>query len=242
MIQLIAGFMQGITRVFISYPFDVVKIQMQKQLFKTTKETFYNIFKNDVFKFYRGSSIACLTVGTDRSLQFYAVEKLNNKYNPYVSGMFVSIISSVYNLPMQYLTTNIALFKKNEKIFDFIKKCSFKKLYTGYFIETPKNIISSSIYMGTYMKLRSSSDKKYLYPLYGGLSGIFMWTIIFPLDTIKTEYQTEKNINLIKNIKQRYYKHGIKSFYKGITPIYIRTFPSAFMGTYVYEKIRSLLN
>ena len=36
---LLPGLFQGITRVFISYPADVVKIQMQKQLFTTTKET-----------------------------------------------------------------------------------------------------------------------------------------------------------------------------------------------------------
>ena len=51
---LLPGLFQGITRVSISYPADVVKIQMQKQLFTTTSETIKHIIKNDIKKFYRG--------------------------------------------------------------------------------------------------------------------------------------------------------------------------------------------
>ena len=242
--KLLPGFFQGLTRVSISYPADVVKVQMQKQLFPNTYLTVKHILKNDISKFYRGSSIAYLTISLERSLQFYYLEKFQKNYNPFLSGFIVSILSSIYNLPIQYLTTNIALIKKTDNITvnKFIKTTSIKNMYKGYLVETPKNIIGSTVYLGSYMKLRSMSENKTLYPFFGGLSGIIVWLLIYPLDTIKTELQTTMNINIKNTIYDRYKKYGIKSFYKGITPVLIRTFPSAFMGMYVYEKIRHIFN
>jgi solute carrier family 25 carnitine/acylcarnitine transporter 20/29 len=245
---LLPGLFQGITRVFISYPADVVKIQMQKQLFTTTKETIKHTIKNDIRKFYRGSSISFVTVGLERSLQYYYLEKINKKYNPYLSGFIVSFASSIYNLPMQYLTTNIALLNKDHNVKQYIKQTTYKDLYKGYFIETPKNVLGSTIYLGTYFKLRSMTENSSLYPYFGGISGTMTWLVIFPIDTIKTEYQTTKNIKLSNIIYSRLNNNknglleGIKSFYKGLTPILIRTFPSAFAGMYMYEKVRSFIS
>jgi hypothetical protein len=242
-LEFIPGLLQGLTRVSISYPADVIKVNMQKLLFKNTISTYIWIIKNDPYKFYRGSSIAYIIIGTERSLQFYYLEKINKKYNPYLSGFIVSIISSLYNVPMQYLTTNIALKsnKDNLKIFNFIKYTKLKNMYKGYFIETPKNILGSTIYLGTYMKLRSLTENKNLYPFAGGCSGILVWLFIYPLDTIKTEIQTTNNIGIKNVILNRYKNNGIKSFYKGITPILVRSFPSAFMGMFIYEKTREIL-
>ena len=248
LLGLLPGLFQGITRVFISYPADVVKVQMQKQLFTTTKETIKYIIKNDIRKFYRGSSISFVTVGIERSLQYYYLEKINKKYNPYLSGFIVSFANSIYNLPMQYLTTNIALLNKGNSVTQYIKQTTYKDLYKGYFIETPKNVLGSTIYLGTYFKLRTMTENSSLYPYFGGISGTLTWLVIFPIDTIKTEYQTTKNIKLSNIIYSRLSNNkkgpleGIKSFYKGLTPVLIRTFPSAFAGMYMYEKVRSFIS
>lgn len=240
---LIPGLMQGLTRVTISYPVDVIKVQMQKQLYNNSIDAIKNTLKYDIGKFYRGSSISYFTIGLERSLQYYYLEKINKKYNSYLAGFMVSIISSIYNVPMQFATTNIALFNKNNaNICNFLKQTNLKKFYTGYFAETPKNILGSTIYLGTYMKLRSYTTNNNLYPFFGGLSGIIVWLVIYPLDTIKTEIQTTKNTKYSEFIIQRYRNYGIKSFYKGLTPVLVRTFPSAFMGMYVYEKMRMIIN
>jgi hypothetical protein len=88
----------------------------------------------------------------------------------------------------------------------------------------------------------NSTNNSNLYPFYGGITGCLTWSIIFPIDTVKTEYQTTKNITVKNIIVNRFQKYGIKSFYSGIIPVYLRTFPSAFCGMYVYEKSRKLLN
>jgi hypothetical protein len=67
------------------------------------------------------------------------------------------------------------------------------------------------------------------------------WSVIYPLDTIKTDYQTTKNKSIRELIRERRATNSIASFYKGITPVLLRTFPSAFAGMYVYEKTRNYL-
>ena len=247
--NLLPGLLQGVTRVGISYPADVVKVQMQKNLHSTTIETVRHILKTDIQKLYRGSSIAFVTIGIERSLQYYYLEKMNKKMiNPYASSFAASLIGSIYNLPMQYLTTNISLLDKTKhdtSVKQYIKNTSFKQMYKGYFIETPKNVLGSTIYLGTYLTLRNRTDNASLYPWFGGLSGMLTWTVIYPLDTIKTEYQTTKQKGIYELTRERYRHKSIRSaassFYKGITPVLLRTFPSAFAGMYVYEKTRNYL-
>ena len=77
--NLLPGFCQGITRVTISYPFDVIKINMQKLIFKNTIESITHIYKNDPYKFYRGSFLSYTSVSLERSIQFYFLEKMNKQ-------------------------------------------------------------------------------------------------------------------------------------------------------------------
>lgn len=238
---LLPGFFQGLTRVTVSYPFDVVKVQMQKLLYKKNVDAIKDIVKTDIFKFYRGSSISYLSVGIDRSIQFYLAEKLNKKYNSYINGIIISIIGSIYNVPSQFLTTNIALYNKNSMSLISNIKYIYKSnsIYKGYFLEMSKNQLGSSIFMGTYYLLRNRHGDQTKYaPLYGALSGLSLWPVIYPIDTIRTEYQTSNNT--IKDIIiQRYKKYGLFSFYKGIIPVLFRTIPSASFGMLVYERVRS---
>lgn len=244
--NLIPGLMQGLTRVSISYPFDVVKVNMQKLYFKNSYEAALSILKTDPFKFYRGSSLSYTTIGLERSIQYYYLEKLNKKgYNPYLTGFGMSIFSSLYNIPVQYITTNLAA--KREKnlslskyIGELIKNRS--NIYKGYMIETPKNILGSTLFLGTYYQVRNTfGENKYLSPFYGAISGLNVWFVIFPIDTVRTEYQTTKK-NIKDIILERYKNNGIKSFYRGLTPIVIRTIPSASFGMFVYEFFREKLS
>ena len=105
-------------------------------------------------------------------------------------------------------------------------------------IETPKNIIGSTIFLSSYYSIRNYfGDNKYLSPFYGATSGLLLWTVIFPIDTIKTEYQTS-NKKIMSIITERYKTSGFKSFYSGISSIYIRTIPSTAIGMFVYEMVR----
>jgi hypothetical protein len=244
---VIPGFMQGITRVTISYPFDVVKVQLQNMHYNNTITAFKHIIKTDPFKLYRASLLTYATIGFERSIQFYYLEKMNKKkVNPFFSSLLISTINSVYNVPVQYITTNIINNKSPITTYEFIKNIirERKNPYKGYFIETPKNILASTIYFSSYYKIRNTfGENKYFAPYYGAISGINVWLIIFPIDTIRTEFTTKKdNKNLLEIIKTRYNKFGVRSFYFGITPVLFRTIPSSAIGMFVYEYWRDYIN
>jgi hypothetical protein len=255
--KLIPGFLQGITRVTISYPFDVVKVNMQKMLFNDTKSTIKFLLKEDPKRFYRGSFLSYINVGLDRSLQFYVMEKLNSKEskdsvigtngsktfkNPYINGFLVSMFSSIYNIPVQYLTTNIALSHKLNSVKKYINELYKNKInfYKGFILESFKNQLGSTIFMGTYYVLRNKlGENTFISPIYGGISGVCVWLVIFPFDTVRTLYQTETRS--IKTIFLNRKVLGYTSFYKGITPVLFRTIPSASLGMLVYETSRKKL-
>lgn len=244
---MIPGFMQGVTRVTISYPFDVVKVQLQNMHYTNTVSAFKTIIKTDPFKLYRASLLTYTTVGIERSLQFYYLEKLNKKnINPLYSSLLISTVNSVYNVPVQYITTNIINNKSPSSTVPFIRNLYKNKInpYKGYFIETPKNILAATIYFSSYYKIRNTfGEHKYLAPYYGAISGISVWLVIFPIDTIRTEFTTQKGNKNIPNIIIERYKHfGLKSFYFGLTPVLFRTIPSSAIGMFVYEYCREYVN
>ena len=93
--DFIPGYLQGITRVFISHPFDYVRIYLQTN--KSSSIT--DFFKNHSYKnLYRGIGIPLITVPIDRAIQFKCYEYLNRNYNPFISGAVCGLISSLFVL------------------------------------------------------------------------------------------------------------------------------------------------
>jgi hypothetical protein len=257
LIGLIPGFTQGITRVMISYPFDAVKVKMQKDPTSSMTSIIKKYIKQDAGLFYRGVSVPLFTVSLERAVSYSMFEKLNKKLNPYVSGFCSSVLFSPLNVPMQYLTTNI-VHNETRSVGAYLRKeITSTNIFRGYLPEISKNIIASTVYLGTYGNLRNNLPKEKKYFMLSGICASFAtWSVIFPLDTIRTEYQTSVNSNLlgdkishkdasrseIINYKQlitkRVHAHGIRSFWNGITPVFIRSIPSSSIGMLVYEIVK----
>ncbi|AYV84697.1 MAG: hypothetical protein Hyperionvirus34_21 [Hyperionvirus sp.] len=244
--NLIPGFLQGLVRTIIVYPSDAIKVHMQKHQHGTTLSTISHALKNDPKIFYRGSTLSFLITPIDRALQFYFLESAYKKnYNPYLIGLATGAVASLYTTPIQYILRNAILDKDGYKIYQNLKSgnLTIKKLYRHLPIEFPKISIGTSIQVGTYMTLRSKIPKErqvYYAPLIGGACAMLGWSVIFPLDRIMTEVISESNRNfasLIKKCAQR----GIRGFYFGITPVFIRSIPATAAGMFVYEYSRKRL-
>ena len=102
---LVPGFVQGFVRVGISYPFDSIKVYMQKGIYPTTFSCVKNIIKTDPSILYRGSALTFTIIPMDRSIEYFLAEKLNKKYGPFISG-FMMGHCTLYQVPLQYITTN----------------------------------------------------------------------------------------------------------------------------------------
>ena len=243
LIKLLPGFGQGIARVAISYPFDVLKIHMQKLYHPTTLSTFKYIIHTDPFKLYRGSSLAFALFSTERALQFYYLEKTTiEKQNPLFSALKLALIGTIYNLPVQYILTNIAIDNKHVLRIQYKEKVStlINRVYKGYLAESTRSILGTSIYFGSYLKMRQLTNNDKLFtPFIGAASGICVWLVTFPLDTIRTECQsTMSKINLLQLVTNRIKNNGVQSLYRGISPVLFRTVPSSAIGMMIYEWLR----
>jgi hypothetical protein len=218
--DLLPGFLSGLTRVIISYPFDYIKLHIQT----STKIEFKNV---KISTLYRGAIIPFLTTPIDRGITFYLYNLLKDKgYNKFSSSLLVNLASCIYNTPIQVYNINYI-------VKDEIIKNNF---YKGFHIEYLKNILGGTIFLYTYEKSKELSIIKdsYYIGLYSGIiSSIINWSIIYPIDTIKTLIQTDfkNHISISNKIK----KEGFKSLYKGISLMYLKSIPSASLGMLIYE-------
>ncbi len=233
--SLVPGFIQGIVRVLISYPFDYIRTNLQMQYYKSIPD-FYK--RNDMTfaKLYRGLHIPLLTVPIDRSIQFYIFELCNkNKYSPFQSSLGATIISSIYSIPINYLQTNIITNNK----FNF-KKIGIKSLsYRGFYSDLSRAFLSSFFYLSIYGKLRESIPKeKHNYFLFGIAASTGMWTLVYPIDTIRVLKQTS-NLSYLDIIKNNVI---IIKLYRGYPLVILRSIPSAGFGMLAYEYSKTIIS
>lgn len=242
--MLIPGAIQGFVRSLISYPFEVIKTQMQINNTKMI-ETVKNIITYDKYKFYRGISIPLIQIPFERSIQFYIYEKSKNNNNILMSSFITSFVTTTLFAPFSIFQLNIMTANKNlyKNMKNFIINSNKKKIfYKGISLEVSKNYMSTFIYFYTYSYLQKkiNTNNYYLKTFISGVfSSISVWLIVLPYDTIKVKYQTSDNklIDIIKNIN----KNNIFNLWKGITPIIIRTFPSSGIGMIAYEFTKNKL-
>ena len=228
---LIPGYMQGIFRVCISYPFDYFRLKLQ-----TNQETnIKKLFKDNYKQSFRGLFIPLIFVPIDRAISFALYEKIKKKYNsPLLASIVPSVLSNIYMTPINSINSNY-IYHNKLSFKDIIKSNSNKSIYNGFNIELIRNSFSSFLFLYSYNFYSSNSNNSFLN---GILSSLTMWTITYPLDTIKANKFIFKEKSYLDIIK----KSNIRSLYKGIGLIYLRAFPSAGGGMFVYEYIKKKID
>lgn len=113
-----------------------------------------------------------------------------------------------------------------------------RSLFKGSVATLARDGPGSAIYFATYevakkelSKLSSAkSDELSLGAVStaGGLAGVSMWLVVFPIDTIKTRITSNVNesIGAKEAITSIYKKAGIKGFFPGLGPAILRSFPA----------------
>ncbi|BFZ55144.1 carnitine transporter [Savitreella phatthalungensis] len=73
----------------------------------------------------------------------------------------------------------------------------------------------------------------------GGMAGVAMWTLVFPLDTVKSALQASEGSTLGGVIRQIHGRGGVKAFFPGLAPALMRSFPAnaaTFLGVEVANQ------
>tara|TARA_Y100000591_G_C21787141_1_gene674450 strand:- start:400 stop:1131 length:732 start_codon:yes stop_codon:yes gene_type:complete len=234
------GFCQGISRVLVSYPFDYVRLYLQTNNSKSFSDFFK---KNKLTSLYRGVGVPLTTVPIERAIQFKIYEQLNNYYlSPFISGSICGTVSVLFTLPSSFICNNYILKKKEQDLIKFTRTI-FKnptQLYNGFKPELLRSTLGTSIYLGTYGNMREYyGNDLHQSVINGAVSGWSVWTITYPIETLKVEQQIH-NRTITYILKERISNFGILNLWKGISPIYIRTLPSSIIGMVVYEEVKKM--
>ena len=225
--KLLPGYLQGITRVLISYPFDYIRIYKQ-----TGKEI--NI-KHEIqtLGLYRGILLPIIVNPFDRAISFYIYEYLKkNNYSRTEISLYPTIISSMYMTPINILNSNY-IYNKGFSYKHLFKNEIKKNFYRGNAIEIFRNGISSFLFLYVY-NLNIAKDNSFIN---GIISSLCMWSIVYPLDTIKTN-------KFVNNTSYTYILQNTKliNYYRGIYLVYLKSIPSAGIGMYVYEYTKKMIS
>ena len=114
-LDYLPGFMQGITRVLISYPFDYFRI------FKQININVDYIKEIKSLNFYKGIYFPLFSVPFDRALTFNFYEKLKKEnYSTFECSFYPSIFSSLYMTPINLINTNY-IYLKEQKLNTILK-------------------------------------------------------------------------------------------------------------------------
>jgi hypothetical protein len=241
--DLLPGYVQGITRVMISYPFDYVRTNIQakniplRQYLKSLPS--YKLL-------YSGVSIPLVTVPIDRAISFKLYESLiEQKVSPYVAGGICGITSSFINQPFNYVINNyITRSTINNPdnhangLFTYVRNSiKPRDLFIGFRTELIKSTLASGIYLGVYGHIRREyGTDKWITIANAALSSIVLWTIIYPLETKKVLQQTRNEQRILNVLKAENYK--IYKLWRGVGIMYVRNIPSSVAGMLVYEQVK----
>ena len=241
-ISFLPGACQGLSKVFTTYPFDVMKIQMQSNKYNTMRECASDLLKNNRKLFFRGMSIPLVTFPIERAISYKLYEDMNKKnYNPYTSALYGGVAASFFGVPMQFLTTNAIVSNNYKGVIPFLKEQISKKnnIFRGYYLDTGRALLGSTLFLGTYGNLKKilpDNEKSTIFASLGSIS--FTWILTFPIDLVRVNYQISKNKTVLSIINEQYNNYGLKSFYRGLAPVLTRSIPSTIIGMLVYEKAK----
>ena len=134
--------------------------------------------------------------------------------------------------PINLLNTNYIYFKE-KSLKNILNDNLNKNMFRGLWVEIIRNNLSSIVYLYTYKKLSDQFNSPFIN---GSLSSFALWTLFYPLDTIKVKkfVSNDSYFNIIK-------KNNFKSLYSGIGLVYLRTLPSAGVGMLVYENTKKYI-
>jgi solute carrier family 25 carnitine/acylcarnitine transporter 20/29 len=188
----------GLGRAFVSHPFDNVRIQMQSynnSLYKATSLIYRN---HGISGFYRG--ITPFAFGNVFLFSIYnnSWKYYKKKNGSFIAGAIGGLYGSIISNTMEYYRFKLIN----------TRPISSKLLYKSYPITTIRDMIGWGSFYYTLDKSREyiKAPEPFQSIIVGTLSGLALWTSMYPIDTIKTRIQNNINPSIkdvIKNVSFR---------------------------------------
>jgi solute carrier family 25 carnitine/acylcarnitine transporter 20/29 len=253
-----AGAFSGACGVVVGQPFDLIKVRLQnsggndfsilKQIVKY--EGFMTLWRGcgvSVFGTCFGNAISFGVVENCKSRMIKGKNEPLSTFDHAMCGAYSGISTSLIVSPTEAIRIRLQTQVSNAQRYLNTKDCFLElfknggilSLYRGFALTLTRDVIGDAAYFATYQtfpKLLFGGVENTEYRhfsiimLSGGLAGIAYWTVIYPVDTIKSRVQADcvfqpKYKNgfdcLIKTLKN----DGFRQLYKGYITCILRAFP-----------------
>lgn len=239
--SLIPGFIGGAIGSLVAHPIDTIRVRFQTINYNSIFDTITDTWKQAKFKgFYRGIQFPLIGISIEKAIVFSTFNHVKHKHllsNPYsntfFSGFTTGLFTTLVMSPMEVLKTH---FQHN--IHSQFNKELIRKITHGYLATTLRESIGYGTYFLTYEYCEKHNNDQRLIPLYGGLSALSSWAIIYPFDFIKNNKIIHPHLSYHSLIHNIYSQHGFAGFYRGFWLAQLRAIPyhSAVWTGYQYSK------
>ncbi|KAG4304179.1 hypothetical protein PORY_002360 [Pneumocystis oryctolagi] len=172
-----------------------------------------------------------------------------------LAGFLSAIPATVVTAPFERIKIILQIQGQREKnkfngTYDVLKHLyktdGIRSIFRGTYLTFARDGPGCAIYFGVYETTKKymlhDSDKLSIGTtiIAGGLSGIAMWSVMFPVDTVKSVIQGSSNIDVKTACTTLYRQGGISRFFPGFGPAILRAFPAnsaSFLGVEVVHRI-----
>ena len=212
--SFIAGSITGISEVILGYPLDTIKVNLQNKSF--------DISKLHIKYLYSGCSYPLLTNSIIISLEFGVFNYFRNKdYSITSSGMLAGTATSFVMAPVDRFKIKKQILSNNV----------YTNPYRGFQYVLAREIPATALYFNSYYYFKEKTSIMTA----GGITGVITWSVMYPVDVIKTRMQSDS----YKTLKDALV---VKGMYNGIFPCLLRAVCINAVSFYTYETVNDILN
>lgn len=267
---LLPGAAHSIALLSVGYPFDTVKTRLQLRLNSSMWACTAELVREQgPVALYRGAVMPLATLLVKRPLEFAVFEQFNQSfkgevYAPLLGGCVAGAISAFAGCPFSVVKIQMQATGKDvhATVYDaglaVWRARGVRGFYRGLRASLYKDIPFAGLYLGTYGHLREALPELLphlrsengrpsasLSAAAGATSSIATWTLLQPLDTIKTVIQadvlrgkgTEQSwVHRVADIARA---HGFRGLWAGWGPTALRSVPSSACAMVAYEWTRT---
>jgi solute carrier family 25 phosphate transporter 23/24/25/41 len=266
-----AGFVAGTLARTITSPLDVIKMMMQVSAKGgSAKATIDKLWKEDgVAGFWRGNFAACIRLGPQSALKFYAFDQLNkifgkgkplSGFQRTVAGSMSGVISQSITYPLDVIRTRITVDpKKYTGIFQAMLKITSEEGIGSLFSGIGVSILGVIPYEGAqfyaYGGLRNIYTTKiapgkpvtpWANCLIGASAGMFSQTFSYPFDLVRKRLMLRDKEGkplyngMIDAVQTILKNEGLFGLYKGVSFNLIKVVPFAALQFTLLDETKKM--
>eukprot|EP01080_Neovahlkampfia_damariscottae_P007020 gene7020-11185_t len=178
------------------------------------------------------------------------------------AGCFSGVLSTVVMTPMELIKVQLQTQKEGVKKYNGAFDCGKKifqergiqGIYKGTVSTLARDVPGSGIYFAAYEIVKrafipkdgTAADLNSFHTLFaGGMAGLTGWIYMLPADTVKSRIQSAeagKYSGMMDCVRQLIKTEGYGAFYRGIGPVFLRSFPANAACFFGFETAMKLLN